>query len=205
MSSTTLSAVAPATKAPAAPRKTEHLHAALHRRRDHFVGLGIRRARFRAVLCRQAEHRCDGDTRRSGRSGISGRHRQYARRRRRGADGSAGVRRHHRPDDGPQPGVRARLPPLRQRLLRHADDRGAAAVLALVRLFIRHPDRHHHLCRDLFDHHQCRRWRPFGAARISRSRALVSRPIASTCCSASCCRPRCPICWPASGWPQGAP
>ena len=54
-----------------------------------------------------------------------------------------------------------------------ADDRGAAAVLAVVRLFRRHPDRHHHLRGDLLHHHQRRRRRPLGAARVSRGGALI--------------------------------
>ena len=116
----------------------------------------------------------------------------------------AGVRHRHRPADGTQPDVRTRHPPLRQRLLRHADDRRAAAVLVVVRLFRRDADRHHHLRRDLLHHHQCRRRRALGAARISRSRALVPLRPRCACWSRSCCRRRCPICWPASGSPPAA-
>ena len=68
---------------------------------------------------------------------------------------------------------RARHPALRQRLLRHADDRRAAAVFAVVRLFRRRAHRHHHLRRDLLHHHQRRRRRALGAARISGGRAFV--------------------------------
>ena len=99
---------------------------------------------------------------------------------------------------------RARHPALRQRLLRHADDRRAAAVLAVVRLFGRHPHRHHHLRRHLLHHHQRRRRRALGAARISRSGALVPLRTRCACWARSCCRRRCPICWPVSGSPPAA-
>ncbi len=69
-------------------------------------------------------------------------------------------------------------PRLHQWLQRDADDHRAAAVLAVVRLFERGAHRHHHLRRDLRHHHERRRRRPRGAARISRSGALVPfRPL----------------------------
>ena len=61
-----------------------------------------------------------------------------------------------------------------QLLLRDADDRRVAAVLAVVRLFERRSDRDHHLRRDFRHHNECCGRSPLGAARISGSLAFVS-------------------------------
>ena len=74
---------------------------------------------------------------------------------------------------GRSPALERVIRALHQRLLRHANDRRAAAVLAVVRLFRRGAARDHRIRRRLLDHHECRRRRPRGAEGVSRSRALV--------------------------------
>ena len=67
-------------------------------------------------------------------------------------------------------------------------------VLPLVSLWFGYTGggaaRHHRVRRAVLDHHQCRRRRARGAARVSRGRAFVPLRPRRACCSRSCCRPR---------------
>ena len=138
--STVGSRAAAAAPAPAS-RCSATLRAAADHRPRHPAGVGDRGARVRAGLRRQADHRGAGDPARA--SSIRRSSPPPAARSPRSPKGwpiTLVARHRDRPADGPQPGRCDRgIRALHQRLQRHADDRRAAAVLAVVRLFERRP------------------------------------------------------------------